>query len=63
MQLYQIEEFSTEEKARIAELAVTSAKMGQDKKLNKNPMSRKICQVLEEMLNECMIRVAEERDV
>ena len=57
--LYSPDDFTTDEKAEILNIAWQVCINGQDKKQNKNPMSRKVCGIMQEMLSECMIRVAE----
>lgn len=59
--LYTLDEFTDSEKVRILEIAYQVTIDGQDKKKNRNPMSRKICNVMQQMMDEAMIRVAEDR--
>ena len=60
--LYELSDFSDEEKLKILEIAVETCKRGQSKKLNKNPMARASCKIMDSMFNEIFLKVASERE-
>lgn len=62
MSLYSIDEFTEKERLYILDIALQVCKDGQDKKKNKNPMSRTICKAMDDMFNQIFIRIAEERE-